>query len=168
MIDGLRPPSARLLLLIIVSLVINGCSVLSERDPSERTVFCNLEYQPDKNAGNNDLLFLAATQPYRYDTFHMSLPDVLFHGVFAPRRHLIRDAVVRGADCSGGVWPKGYRLPTSYTPKKIMICRRNGDEEVLFEVTTRSGTCTQRIPAGDTRARELDALRSAIGLPALH
>ncbi len=155
---GPRLVRIRALSILVCSLLAGtGCSMLGSRsrpDPDAENVRCNLEYQPltqHAEQEGHDLLFLAISSPYREETFNMSLPDVMFHGMFAPGRHLSRDAIVTGAVCSGPPWKKGFRLPRSLSSHKWMLCRRNGNEAVMFQVETRWGSCSRHIAAGDMR-----------------
>lgn len=143
----------------------------SKPDPNADNVRCNLEYEPyaeDEAQAGYDLLFLALSSPYKEETYYMSLPDVVFHGMFAPGRHLTSDAIVTGAVCSRPPWKKGFRLPRSVSKHKWMLCRRNGDEAVTFHIETRWGSCSRHIAAGDMRAIAFDYNpRQVVELPKL-
>lgn len=169
---------AATILLIAFSLAFTGCSLAakgSRPDSAVENVHCALEYQPSANGpsangppagGGHDLLFLAWSYPYRGETFYQSPPDVFFHALFAPGRHLTADARVEGARCER-IWGKGFRLPSRPSERRWLLCTRQGLEPVLFEVETTWGTCSERIPRGDVTPRVLDALRSVKKLPEL-
>lgn len=157
--------------LLVGSSLLPGCSLVtksSRPDPNAENVKCALEYQPAAGGdAGYDLLFLAWSSPYRAENFYMSLVDNLLHMVAAPGRHLKKDARVEGAKCAGPSWRKGFRLPATPSSKKWMLCRREGLEPVLFEVETKWGVCSKRIPAGDRSPRDLGGIRKVRKLPKL-
>ena len=136
--------------------MLSGCSLLSRPvagDPNN--VRCSLLYRPHSEpdqaqaAGHADLLFVALADPYPGTEYLHSPPDVLLHAVAAPGRYLSRPLLVEGANCVQAPWPRGRRLPQSFRWRRGMLCQRIGDEEVVFEVATKWGTCRQTIPEGD-------------------
>ncbi len=148
-------------------VALSGCSLIgsSRPNPKAENVSCDLEYQPAAGSDADDLLFLASSYPYDGQQFNLSLPDVLLHMVFAPGRHLVMDARVEGATCATGSWKKGFRLPANPS-SNWMLCRRIGQEAVLFEVETKWGVCTERILQGDMKPRD-PGLRVVFNLPDL-
>lgn len=157
--------------LAVAGSLLLGCSLVtksSRPDPNAENVKCALEYQPAAGGdAGNDLLFLAWSSPYRAENFYMSLVDNLLHMAVAPGRHLKKDVRVEGAKCAGRSWGKGFRLPAIPSSKKWMLCRREALAPVLFEVETKWGVCSQRIPAGDTTPRDLGGIRRVRKLPQL-
>lgn len=159
----------RLIVILCWGAALCGCSLMdpkSRPDPDAENVACVLEYQPAPGTDADDLLFLAMSSPYDEEQFNLSLPDVLIHKMFAPGRHLDKDARVEGATCSTRPWQKGFRLPTSAAGGKWMLCRRMGLEPVLFEVETKWGVCTRQIPEGDASPRAISQ-RGVVDLPEL-
>ncbi len=152
-----------LTIVTIGSLVLAGCSLISPAsrpDPAAENVRCLLEYQPVASGEKGpDLLFLAWSSPFKEETFYMSLPDGLFHSVFAPGRHLWKGLRVEGVGCSQPPWRKGAILPRRPGGGKFMVCTRQELDAVLFEVETKWGTCRAEIPANDRSPRPIDARR---------
>lgn len=149
---------ARLGLLLAVASLLGGCSLLfasSRPTPgAERNLFCTLEYRPDPaRSGEPDLLFLAGAMPYRAEEFLLSLPDVVFHMIFAPGRHLSAPIHLRGVICEPPLWAKGHRLPMRLSLRRGLLCRREGLERVEIGVETKWGSCRRTIPAGDATPR---------------
>lgn len=145
-------------LIVAAMLLLAGCSLV---DKSSRptpgapdNLVCALEYRPDPSHEGPDVLFVAASYPYRGEEFYMSLPDVLLHAVFAPGRHLTEPVRVRGARCEPPFWEKGHRLPRSFAVKDhYLLCRRDGLSAVEIEVKTKWGSCVAEIPEGDAAPR---------------
>lgn len=145
-----------------LALACSGCSLI---DPGSRPVMgqprnlnCRVEYRPGPAGADDgfDLLLTATAQPYRTEEFYMSLPDVLFHGIFAPGRYLTRDAEVQGATCTAprsGGWSQGDRLPSRFRPRSGLRCVRHSDERVAFIVETKYARCEVEIPEGDRAPR---------------
>lgn len=132
---------------LVLSLCL-GCSFANKASRptpgAARNLSCALEYRPDSTHDGPDILFTASADPWKGETFYMSLPDVLIHSVFAPGRHLTEPIRVQGAECESTPWRKGHRLPDH------LLCRREGLEAVAFSVETKWGRCDAEIAAGDT------------------
>ena len=157
--------------LLLLTALCFGCSfVVKSTRPvpgTQRNLFCMIEYRPDPSRPTEpDIFFLAAANPYKTEEVAMSLPDGLAHSLFAPGRHLTRAIEIDGASCEEP-WPKGHRLPSTFRPRKGLLCQRTGEEEVRLAVETKYGQCSVEIAMGDRTPRCRDWLRHKAGLERL-
>lgn len=155
-IPGSRWPAARRLIpfACVAAVSLCGCSLASRPSPERGHVDCFLRYTPGE-AAEPDLEFSARSQPWDPESFMLSVPDLLLHGVVAPGRHLTAALRVEGADCGEPPWPKGHRLPMFPGPSGSLRCARRGSSPVLFQVETKWGSCTAAIAEGADRVNHV-------------
>lgn len=162
--------SRRLLAFSVVAAVpLAGCSLIGSKsrpDPEAENVRCDLEYAPaaEGEEASLDLIFRAWSAPWNEEAFYMSLPDVLLHSAFAPGRHLRADMLVEGATCTQRPWGEGFRLPRG-SSDKVLRCKRDGLDRVLFGVETKWGTCRQEIATGDGTPQRLGVESQSTSAP---
>ncbi len=147
--------------MIAVLLAVSGCSLFYESTrpvpDAARNLHCVLEYRPavggvepsDSDTPFFDVLFMATANPYRLEEVYMNPVDMLFHGAVGPGRHLARDLTTSGVRCESQLWTKGKRLSQRFKPRRGLRCRRLGHDEVVFEVTTKYGSCRMALAEGD-------------------
>lgn len=136
-------------------MVMSGCSLWFEdtrpEAGSRRNLSCFIEYRPSATDSTKpDLLFFATAFPYRLEEVYMNPVETLFHGAFAPGRHLTAPLQVVGAACESPPWSKGHRLPHAVHPRHALMCKRIGLERVMITGETKYGQCQVEIPAGES------------------